>query len=215
MTNRHTASSIAAAGLAVAMLASGCSSSDPTPASAKSSPSASDQPSSGSSAEAKRSAKPKTSGSTASGDSGASPTPGPVSTAKPDNQTTVLESLSGSSSPRCAPVGKRTDVRSGRIAIGNFATARKQYKKEAPSKEQPEVFLYVIPEHSKKMRNLTLTVKPITGEGKSRTIKSNSVEQAEMWNYYAVNLPISAPGSYRLTAVSGADKGCFEVRFSR
>ena len=148
-----------------------------------------------------------------------SPTTAPYSTPgkEPDansNQAAVLKSLPGSAAATCAVVGTHSDLRSGSVAVGNFVVARKKYSDEVATTEVPEVFLYVIPQDAKSMRSVTVTVDP-TGTGPTRQVTSKSVEQADAWTYFAVNIPVYAPGSYRLTMVSGANKGCFDVSFAK
>lgn len=141
-------------------------------------------------------------------------TPAPPVTTKAKNQTPVLNSLPGKASSGCLAVGTNRDLRSGSIAAGNFVDARKKYASEANSKEQPEVFLYVIPQHSKGLKKATALVKP-RGGGKTFTVTSKSVEQADVYSYFAFNIPIPASGKYELTMSSGKDTGCFVVSFAR
>jgi hypothetical protein len=126
----------------------------------------------------------------------------------------VLASVPGSSSSSCESVGTHTDLRSGAIAAGNFAHARAQYTQTATSTEAPKVDLYVIPQHAAHLSTLTITIDP-TGAGATTTLTSKSVQQADAWSYFAVQLPVPAPGSYQLTMVSGADRGCFLITFSK
>ena len=68
------------------------------------------------------------------------------------------------------------------------------------------------------MPGVKVTSTPTTqsaGSAKPVSVTSTDVEQADAWSYYAVQAPVSAPGTYRVTAVSGADRGCFTVTFSR
>lgn len=141
------------------------------------------------------------------------PTPGRDPEQATD-QSSVLASLPGSTSSSCASVGSHTDLRSGAVAAGNFAHARAQYAQTVASTEVPTVDLYVIPAHATKLTSLTITVDP-TGTGPTTTLTSKSVEQADTWSYFAVQLPVPAAGGYQLTMVSGPDRGCFLVTFSK
>lgn len=134
---------------------------------------------------------------------------------RPATQNQVLSSLPGSSSPKCVEVEDNRDARAGGIAAGNFQAARKQYTREASTKEQPRIFLYVIPEHVEKDNGVRIELTSLTGSGETHTVKSSSFERAEQWRYYSVHVPIPAPGKWRMQIASGADKGCFDVRFSR
>jgi hypothetical protein len=141
------------------------------------------------------------------------PTPGRDPSQAAD-QSTVLASLPGTTSATCEDVGSHTDLRSGSIAAGNFAHARAQYTQTVASTEVPELDLYVIPQHAAKLTTLTITMDP-TDSGATKTLTSTSVQQADAWSYFAVQLPVPAPGGYQLTMVSGADRGCFLVTFSK
>lgn len=140
------------------------------------------------------------------------PTPSGDATVRA-NQTVVLNSLPGSRSQSCATVGAHTTVRAGSIAAGNFQTARKSFSSQYRKTEVPQLNLYVIPQHAKAMKKLTVKVRSLSG-GQSKTVHSTQVEKAAEWRYYALVLPVKEPGSYRLTMSSGADKGCFDVRFA-
>jgi hypothetical protein len=227
-TFRHIAS-VSAAGMATAVLIAGCGSAHPrsaqtTPVTGGSAPS-----SSSSSAEVAGSAtaatqantpatQPTSVHTTPNGAGGASlpapyPTPGRDPSQAAD-QSTVLAALPGSSASSCENVGTHTDLRSGSIAAGNFAHARTQYTQTPASTKVPEVDLYVIPQHAATLTSLTITVDP-TGAGATTTLTSKSVEQADAWSYFAVQLPVPAAGGYQLSMVSGPDRGCFLVTFSR
>jgi hypothetical protein len=153
----------------------------------------------------------------------ASARPAPLSTPARDpdlvpDQTSVLASLPGNASSACVKVGATTtDTRAGGIGVGNFTAARAAYKRSAASASAavPTVFLYVIPQHAAHLHGLKVSIRASSGAEPTRTLTSTSVEQAEAQRYFAVNLPITAPGTYRLTMVSGSDKGCFDVSFAR
>jgi hypothetical protein len=63
------------------------------------------------------------------------------------------------------------------------------------------------------MHKVTVSVDPATGP--THTVTSTSVERADVWRYFAVNVPIASAGAYRLTMVSGANRGCFDVTFTK
>jgi hypothetical protein len=130
------------------------------------------------------------------------------------DQSSVLGALPGSSSTSCATVGTHTDLRSGSVAMGNFVLAGKQYRTEARKSGIPEVGLYLIPQHAKHLKRATLTLDP-RGSGKSKTITTRSVEDTDTSRYFAVQLPVAAPGTYQLSVVSGQDHGCYVVTFSK
>jgi hypothetical protein len=129
------------------------------------------------------------------------------------NQSSVLTSLPGSRAASCVVVGRRRDVRSGSVAAGNFVTARMSYIEQVPIAEVPTVFLYLIPEHAGALRSATVRVTRV-GSGTAQTVTSQSVQQADEWRYFALQVPVRSPGTYRLAMAAGADHGCFEVRFT-
>lgn len=158
---------------------------------------------------------------TASSSTGANPpsTSAPYPTAPPipspeSDQTSVLNSLPGSSSFACATVGTQATVRAGSIAAGDFAAARAAYTSAAKSSEVPVVNLYVIPQDAHGMKRVTITMVAIAS-GATKTVTSSSVAQAGAWSYFAVRLPVPSPATYRLRIVSGVNRGCFDVTFSR
>jgi hypothetical protein len=134
--------------------------------------------------------------------------------AAPVTQAAVLENLSGSSAPGCAVVGQKADVRAGALAIGSFVDMRKSYAAQAKTKAQPEISMYVIPQHVKPESGVSVLLESLQGKGR-RTAKASVAQTAGDWRYYRVNLAVPAAGSWRITAVSGGDRGCFEVTFGR
>lgn len=160
-------------------------------------------------------------GSIKPGPTGSQSSPaGPASTptdSRPDfrvSQSKVLAAIPGSNKPTCQAVGDKKDVRSGGFAVGNFADARAQYKSAKPSPMQ-SVGLYAIPQHAAKMPGVTIILKQLNATGAERKFVSHSVQTADVWSYYAVQLPIPTPGVWRLSVSSGQDHGCFEVAFKK
>jgi hypothetical protein len=148
----------------------------------------------------------------------ASPTPAPAATGsatptRAGDQSPVLSSLPGSAKSGCVAVGKRTDVRSGSMAAGNFETARKQFTDQAGSVPAPTVNLYLIPADARSLSKVTLTLEQVGGQHLKRSVTSTSVQDAEQWKYFSVQTSVPAAGTWRLRATSGASTGCFEVTF--
>jgi hypothetical protein len=123
-----------------------------------------------------------------------------------------LQSLPGSASTSCVSVGSHTTVRAHTVAAGDFAAARRTYRQGGSGSSTPTFQL--IPEHSKSMRAAVVTVDPLSG-GSSRTVRSRVINTAGDVKYYSVDIPIAAPGNYRLTMRSGPDFGCFLVSFTK
>jgi hypothetical protein len=132
----------------------------------------------------------------------------------PGTQTAVLENLAGSTGSGCAVVGGKSDVRAGSLAIGNFVDMRRSYTVQARDKSQPEVSMYVIPQHVKPEAGVSVLLESLQGKGR-RTVRVSSAQTAGDWRYYQVNVAVPASGPWRITAVSGNDRGCFEVTFGR
>jgi hypothetical protein len=137
------------------------------------------------------------------------PTPGKVPAEQP-NQASVLASLPGRKSSSCAVVRGARDVRAGSVAAGNFQSVRQYFRSNYGKTETTEIPMYVIPQHAGHLSRMTARIAAL-GEGTSRTLSSKSVEAADAYRYFAVQLPIARPGKYRLTFVSGQDRGCFLI----
>ncbi|MER7073571.1 hypothetical protein [Terrabacter sp. NPDC000476] len=106
-------------------------------------------------------------------------------------------------------MGTQTDVRSGSLAVGNFAQARAAVAKGAVN--GAEVSFYVVPADGAAMPGVRL--KATSPTGAVRTVSSTQVEQADTWYYYRVALPVRDRGSWRLEFTAGADTGCYRVTF--
>lgn len=139
------------------------------------------------------------------------PTPGKDPELVAD-QSSVLDSLPGSSSQACGEVGGHTDLRAGSIAAGNFQSAQHDFRAGYGKTEGVELNIYVIPQNARHLHKVQATVRPLGG-GQALTVTSTAVEQADVSRYFAVQLPVSRPGTYRLTFVTGADRGCFIATF--
>ncbi len=205
------------ANVALLLVLSACDSSSSSPTS--------ESTSSNGSSSASTSADPGTETGIAQGEPGSLTPGGPIKSNPPGEtqatepppsgiQNAVLESLPGSNSSDCVSVGDGRDLRSGDLAAGNFETARQQYADDDSGSEQPVVSLYVIPRHTKPMSGVTVTMKPMGRSGKSVSVSSDVAQTANAWSYYSVSIPVPSPGAWRLTAVSGADRGCFDVTFT-
>lgn len=141
------------------------------------------------------------------------PSTPPPMPSHPKNQSVILAKLPGTAQQACEAVGTRTDVRSGELAMGNFATARKQYRAAGTKYEQPVVDLYVIPK-SRSLKQVSVEMVPFSAKTKSKTITSSEIQTANTWKYYSIHLPVSASGNWKLKVTAGNDHGCFEVAFT-
>ncbi|NYI69151.1 hypothetical protein BJY26_003457 [Spelaeicoccus albus] len=141
-----------------------------------------------------------------------SPPPG-LPPAHPKSQKSVLKKLPGSTEAgKCVAVGPNSDVTSGTVAMGNFQRAKKLYKSQFASSQQPTVNFYVIPS-SRAMPGLEIKLTRIGAKGSAHTVHSRAVQKANVWKYYSVHMAVPSPGKWRLMVKSGSDKGCFEVSF--
>jgi hypothetical protein len=157
---------------------------------------------------------PKPTTSSANSTAAPYPTPSGQHPSPIAEQSVVLNAMPGSASTSCASVGNNTNFRSGGLASGDWVAARKSFASQFGKTEVPAMNLYVIPQHSATMTKVVITIAP-TGPGTTTSYTSTSAEQADQYSYYAVSLPIRNPGTYRLSMVAGADKGCFEVTFAK
>lgn len=140
------------------------------------------------------------------------PTPGRDGGAPQANQRSVLKSLPGSTAAKCQVVRNRRDVLSGSMGAGNFQQARQQFKTDYGTTEVPMLNMYAIPEHAGHLKKVTAVINP-RGAGQSTRVTSKTVEPADAYRYFAMQLPVRKPGTYRISLRSGHDSGCFIVTF--
>jgi hypothetical protein len=146
-------------------------------------------------------------------------TPRSATTAAPHHpasdrkQDVVLNTLPGSKNASCVRINDQRDVRSGQIAMGNFAGALAAYRESKGAYDAPPLNFYVIPE-SLSAGKVTVTMTPVTADSTARTMTSSQVESAGRWKYFPVSVTVPAPGTWRFTAVSGQQRGCFQVTFT-
>lgn len=227
--SRSRTLAIAAATIAFAVSLAGCGGSGPT--SAASAPHASPSTKAGTSATANPHASASPSAPVA-GQAQPSPSPSPAPNAasaplpvkayddtsgtlksSPKDQSAVLATMPGPKGQKCAVVGTGTDVRSGRIAMGNFAAARAAFASSKSVYQAAPSNFYVIPQ-ARKLTKVTLKLTPLTGHGKAFKVSSKQVEEAAQWKYFPVSVQIPAAGLWRFNVTSGTEQGCFEVRFT-
>ena len=132
----------------------------------------------------------------------------------PRTQTAVLTHLPGPAVARCVVVGARHDVRSGALAMGDFAAARATYAQTNGAYDAQPTHLYVIPE-SRSTRSATVTLTRIGGGAAPIRVRSDHAADAAQWRFFPVALAITRPGTWRIKAASGSAHGCFVVTFRR
>jgi hypothetical protein len=155
-------------------------------------------------------APPRTSDPSASGYDDTSGT----DAAPPTSQTSVLTSLPGSREPGCVDVGRHRDMRSGSVAMGDFATARAAYHRDGGAYDAPPLFFYVIPQ-SRSVRAVTVTATRVDGTSAPVHLTSRQVEQAAQWSYFPLHLVLPAAGTWRFRVSASDQQGCFVASFAR
>ena len=134
--------------------------------------------------------------------------------APPRSQTSVLTSLPGTRQAGCVDVGGHRDVRSGAVAMGDFATARAAYHHGGSAYDAPPLFFYVIPQ-SPTARSVTVTASRVGGTASSVHLTSRQVEQAAQWKYFPVHLVLPDAGTWRFRVTAADQQGCFVATFAR
>ncbi len=93
--------------------------------------------------------------------------------------------------------------------MGDFQQARKQF---SPDESQTNsLYFFVIPQHAGTMKGATVKA---TKPGVSpQTFRSDSASSADEWKYYAMNVSLTAPGTWTFRVQAGQDRGCFVADF--
>jgi len=130
----------------------------------------------------------------------------------PHTQTAVLTHLPGSASAQCVVVGAGHDVRSGALAMGDFASARAAYAQAKGAYDAQPTHLYVIPE-SRHTTRASVTLTRVGGGAAAIHVRSGRAAEVAQWRYFPLNIAITRPGTWRIEAVSGSAHGCFVVTF--
>ena len=125
----------------------------------------------------------------------------------------MLDRLPGSAGDACVAVGDRRDVRSGGIGAGPFDEARTSFADQTESGTPAQVSLYFIPANGPGSKpGLTVTMDNTT-TGATQTLHETTTADADVWTFFQTEIPVPAPGKYRIRATSGGDSGCFLVTF--
>lgn len=136
------------------------------------------------------------------------PAPGMATT--PATQDAVLDSLPGSAATACATVGSQRDVRAGSMGAGNFVDARAAYRRDPGYGSS--IPLYFIPRDVGDSPKVTVTVARPDGSD-STTFVSTELSRFDLWQYYVMRVSVPSDGAWRISAVAGKNKGCFETDF--
>lgn len=135
-----------------------------------------------------------------------------TTTRPPKSQKKVLATLPGKRGDGCVAAGDQRDVRSGLLAMGNFADARAQFRETKGAYDAAPSNFYVIPQ-DRDARRVVVTLTPLTGHGTPVRVVSRQVEEAAQWRYFPISVKIPSPGTWRFTVAAGGQRGCFEANF--
>jgi hypothetical protein len=144
--------------------------------------------------------------------SGAYDDPGGAAPA-PRSQQPVLAHLPGARAQRCVAVGANSAVRSGDLAMGDFAQARADYRAVHGAYDAEPSHFFVIPQ-SRHARRTTVTITRVGGGAPEIRTSADHLEDAAQWKYFPVTAKITRPGTWRFTVRVGASTGCFVARFA-
>ncbi len=132
---------------------------------------------------------------------------------KPKNQAAVLKQFPGVGAGRCVKVGSRTDVRSGRTAMGNFVLARKNFGAAKSAYDADPSFFYVVP-FSRAAHSVTVVATRLGASSKPVRVSSHQREEAAQWNYFPIEIQLPASGTWRFRVTTGSEHGCFDASFA-
>jgi hypothetical protein len=126
-------------------------------------------------------------------------------------QTRDFRGLPGSVAYRCVEVGNHSDVRSGGFVAGNFRTDREDFA--SVFKKLKEVKIYWVPLHVGTMPTLTVRETHVGFPHRIRTTIWRDVAANPGVVFYPSATPMPVPGTWRLMASAGPNRGCFVVTF--
>jgi hypothetical protein len=135
-------------------------------------------------------------------------------------QTDAFRRVPGSSSYRCVRVGHYRDVRSGGFLAGPFGVGEQLFAQAYQQYGQrSEVKVYWVPLDVSHMSALTVQATLLAARRVSRTVELGQVATAQLAAgsdivFYPSAIPVPVPGTWKLTASAGPNKGCFIVTFS-
>lgn len=130
----------------------------------------------------------------------------------PTTQTVVLTHLPGSTASRCVVVGNAHDIRSGALAMGDFASARATYAQVKGAYDAQPTHLYVIPE-ARTAKSASVTLTRVGGGATPIRVRSKHAEEAAQWRFFPIEFALTRPGTWQIRVVSGSAHGCFVVTF--
>jgi hypothetical protein len=127
-------------------------------------------------------------------------------------QTAAFRGAPGSATKGCVAVGHHRSVRSGDFLAGPFGADQQGYTGEYRNGLRPSaVKIYWFPLHVDHMSVLTVRATLVGGPTLTRTY--TLVGAYERFVFYSTGVPIPEPGTWKLLASAGQNKGCFIVSF--
>lgn len=149
-----------------------------------------------------------------------------IPTQRPEGglQAGIFHHTPGVADYKCIHVDKYTDpqedntvdLRSGGFVAGDFARSQQNFASGyGDPTDHTGVKIYWIPLHAKHMPGLTVHATRISGTKITRTMHQNNVAWGSDGRlFYPSGVPIPQPGTWKLVAAAGQDKGCFIVTFT-
>ncbi len=129
-------------------------------------------------------------------------------------QTGAFRGKPGSSAYRCVRVGHPRDVRSGGFLAGNFGADEQGFAAAYQhSRRHTAVKIYWIPLHVDHMSELTVQATLLPGQTVTRTSHQSQAATAGGDVFYPSAVPIPVPGTWKLVAGAGPNRGCFIATF--
>ncbi|GAB3858891.1 hypothetical protein GCM10028801_19460 [Nocardioides maradonensis] len=103
-------------------------------------------------------------------------------------------------------------MRSGALAMGDFAVARATYAATKGAYDAAPTHLYVIP-RSRATHGVVLRLTRVGGGAPPIRVGSRDAADAAQWRFFPISVAITRPGTWRVDARAGATHGCFLVTF--
>ncbi len=128
-------------------------------------------------------------------------------------QTSIFRDATGSPADKCVRVDDHRDVRSGGFLAGNFAADEQLYVGTQQQTQMPKATkIYWIPLHVGHMPELVVQATLLSGHAHTRAYQ-DQVAAGSGHVFYPSVVPIPVPGTWKLVAIAGSNKGCFIVTF--
>jgi hypothetical protein len=127
-------------------------------------------------------------------------------------QTAAFRGAPGSAANRCVAVGHHRNARSGEFLAGPFGVDEQGYTAGYRQGVRPSaVKIYWVPLHVDHMS--ALTVQETLAGGPTITRTYTLLGATRSFVFYSTGVPIPEPGTWKLLATAGQNKGCFIVSF--